>query len=232
MPPPILPRPDASGPPSLWRELADGSAGWGVRLLITLALGAALTGLVPIFAYFIAAISPPWNRASYGIYPDDELVGFLAAMAGGGFLAAAAWLWSRTGRRRMMLAPVVLTLGTVAATIALGVLVDENLPGASDMVVFGLVAFGAAGIIVIWTQALRRRGPQWRALNNPQDGLPDVHCPTCSYRMVGLTESRCPECGTTYTLDELIAKQGFGPASPAPATAPAAPSQEPALRSA
>jgi hypothetical protein len=29
--------------------------------------------------------------------------------------------------------------------------------------------------------------------------------------MVGLTESRCPECGAAYTLDELIAKQGFGP---------------------
>jgi hypothetical protein len=27
--------------------------------------------------------------------------------------------------------------------------------------------------------------------------------------LVGLYESRCPECGTAYTLDELIAKQNF-----------------------
>jgi hypothetical protein len=27
--------------------------------------------------------------------------------------------------------------------------------------------------------------------------------------MVGLRESRCPECGTSYTLDELIGRQPF-----------------------
>jgi hypothetical protein len=27
--------------------------------------------------------------------------------------------------------------------------------------------------------------------------------------MVGLHESRCPECGTVYTLDELLSRQEF-----------------------
>jgi hypothetical protein len=106
--------------------------------------------------------------------------------------------------------------------------VEENLPGDSELVVMGLVLLAGAGILLIWVQAFRRRGPRWRALHNPQDGLPDVRCPSCGYRMVGLTESRCPECGTTYTLDELLARQEFGPAQ---APAPTQPAQ-PALRSA
>jgi rRNA maturation protein Nop10 len=49
--------------------------------------------------------------------------------------------------------------------------------------------------------------------------------------MVGLTESRCPECGTVYTLDELIARQGFAAVPPAPPVAPKEPAG-PTLRSA
>ena len=28
-------------------------------------------------------------------------------------------------------------------------------------------------------------------------------CPTCGYNLSGLTVCRCPECGTTYTLERL-----------------------------
>jgi len=30
-------------------------------------------------------------------------------------------------------------------------------------------------------------------------------CPNCGYNMTGLTQARCPECGTEYTLDSLLA---------------------------
>lgn len=29
-------------------------------------------------------------------------------------------------------------------------------------------------------------------------------CPKCGYNLTGLREARCPECGATYTLDELV----------------------------
>ncbi|CAN5544278.1 hypothetical protein BH10PLA1_BH10PLA1_17790 [soil metagenome] len=32
-------------------------------------------------------------------------------------------------------------------------------------------------------------------------------CPVCGYNLTGLSESRCPECGTKFTIDELLAKQ-------------------------
>jgi hypothetical protein len=216
--------PPPSAPPAspLWRDLADGSAGWLVRLVATVALAAVLTGLVPILAYFLAAWNRAWNQGTGpGIYPEDGLVAFLTAMAAGGFLAASWWLWTRGGRRQSYVSPVVITLGIVAGTIALSVLAEDTLPGDRELVVLGLVFLGGAGIMLVWLSALRHRLPRRRALRHRQDGLPDVRCPTCDYRMVGLTESRCPECGTTYTLDELISRQGFvhqndSPQPPAP----------------
>src|SRR3954447_16210462 len=126
------------GPGPLWHELADGSASLGVRLAVTLTLGVALAGLVPILAYFLAATNPAWNRGSGGVYPEDGLIAFLVAMAAGGYLAGCAWLWTRTGRRRAFVGPVVLTIAIAAATFTLGVLVDENLSGDQEMVILGL----------------------------------------------------------------------------------------------
>ena len=226
------PTPVSAAAPSLWRGLADGSAGWVVRLLVTLALAAALSGLAPIMAYFLAALNPFWSRTpNYGARPTDELLVILFFVAGAAFLAGAAWLWSRSGRRRAVLAPVVLTIGVAAGTFVLGVLVDENLPGDSELVILGLVALAGAAVILIWVRAYLRRAPYLRAMHNPQDGLPDVKCPSCDYRMVGLTESRCPECGTVYTLDELISKQHFARAG-GDGVAPAPPPPPPMMRSA
>lgn len=224
-----VPPPPSPPSPPLWRELFDGSAGWGVRLVATFALGCALAGLVPIAAYFLAMAIPGWNRAA-GAYvrPDDGLIAFLTAMAAGGFLAASWWLWTRGRRERTVVAPVVITIGIVAATITLGVLAEETLPGDGELVILGLVLLAAAAVVLVWLNALRHRSPRLRALHHQHDGLSDVRCPTCDYRMVGLTESRCPECGTTYTLDELIARQGFAQ----PAEPPALPPAPPALRSA
>ena len=234
VPPPLptVPTPhNAPPPPSLWRDLSSGSAGWGVRLLANLVVAIALTGIVPILAYFMAAVDRGWSRFSGGVYPSDELVGFLAVLAGGALLAATGWIWTRTqGRRRAFVVPIFLTVGIVTGTIMLGIVAEENIRGASEFVIFGLVFLAAASILLIWLEAYRRRGPTWRALNNQQDGLPDVRCPACDYRMVGLTESRCPECGTNYTLDELIAKQGFGPRNSTPE--PKGPVTARALRSA
>lgn len=28
-------------------------------------------------------------------------------------------------------------------------------------------------------------------------------CPDCGYRLTGLSQCRCPECGASYTLDQL-----------------------------
>jgi hypothetical protein len=34
-----------------------------------------------------------------------------------------------------------------------------------------------------------------------------VACPTCGYNLTGLREARCPECGSQFTVDQLLAAQ-------------------------
>jgi hypothetical protein len=34
-----------------------------------------------------------------------------------------------------------------------------------------------------------------------------VVCPLCGYNLTGLRQAACPECGDTFTLDQLAAAQ-------------------------
>jgi hypothetical protein len=34
-----------------------------------------------------------------------------------------------------------------------------------------------------------------------------LSCPACGYNLTGLTIARCPECGSTFTIDELLRSQ-------------------------
>lgn len=203
------PPPIPGGEPSFWRELADGTAGPVVRGMVTFSLAIVLTGMVALSAYFLAAMVPAWGRNSvYGVYPTDELVAALAVVASGVFIAASAWLWSRKGRWRGIVSPTIYTVFIVVVTTILCFLVDKTLRGDKDFLFSGLIMLGAAAILLVWVMRLHRlwRG---RPVHNSADGLANVHCPNCNYRMVGLHESRCPECGTQYTLDELLGKQNF-----------------------
>ena len=41
----------------------------------------------------------------------------------------------------------------------------------------------------------------------------DVPCPSCGYNLRGLREARCPECGSSFTIEQLVGltKQCTGP---------------------
>ncbi len=38
-------------------------------------------------------------------------------------------------------------------------------------------------------------------------GEAGIACPACGYNLTGLSEARCPECGSRFTLEELLADQ-------------------------
>jgi hypothetical protein len=178
----------------LWRELADGSAGWVVRLVVTLALGVLLTGACLVLSYMLAGMMPEWNLGSNPsrVYPAEELVAAVFVVGAAVYLAGIAWLWSRRLPHQAVWLPILLTMGLGLLTFAACLWVDQNLQGEQEFVVGGLVLLAVGIDIVIWLEAARRMARK-RPLVNEMDGLPDVRCPACGYRMVGLRESRCPE---------------------------------------
>jgi hypothetical protein len=202
----IAPEPPA---PSFWNELRDGSAGVGSRIAVNIALLIALMGLCPIAAFVLAAIVPNWGRG-YGryIYPSDELMATTIIFGVGFLIVATTWLWTPKGRWRQVIKPILYTVGIIFTTTILCVVSISNRFGDDEILVFGLIMLGAASIILVWIPPIYRLA-RGRPAHNQGDGLLNVHCPTCNYRMVGLHESRCPECGTSYTLDELLSKQNF-----------------------
>ena len=203
--------------PSLFRDLADGSAGWGVRVLVAIASAILLIGAALIAAYVLAGTFPNLDRSAYfgggqryGVRPRDEafIIAFLSAATL--WLITLIWLLTRRAGNRAFVAPSLITLALAAATILIGVLVAYSLPGDSELIIVGTALVAAAVTLLVWVRAVRAM-PRHRATLNPVDRRPDVRCPECGYRMVGLHECRCPECGKAYTVDELIARQNFAP---------------------
>jgi len=73
---------------------------------------------------------------------------------------------------------------------------------------FGFFVFATVTILVwlpltvfVWRESAEERA----------SGLGDAEfalsCPTCGYNLTGLNTARCPECGSTFTLDELVRRQ-------------------------
>jgi hypothetical protein len=64
------------------------------------------------------------------------------------------------------------------------------------------ISIWIAATIVIWRETSAERAQRLKRANKSA-----ITCPTCGYNLTGLSEARCPECGTKYTLDELMARQ-------------------------
>jgi MFS family permease len=56
--------------------------------------------------------------------------------------------------------------------------------------------------VLIWRESAGERAA--RLANSGRDA---IVCPTCGYNLTGLRETRCPECGTQFTIDQLLASQ-------------------------
>jgi hypothetical protein len=219
---------------SLWRDLADGTAGWSVRIVLVIALGVFLSGVALVGGYLLAALFPSMNRAyiynygpggNRGVYPTDEAMAVTFLLAAGAWLVGTVWLLARRARKQALLIPSVITVGVAALAIFLGILIDSGFRGDTEFVIGGIAMIAGAIVVLVWLSAIRNI-QRHRPLRNAQDQLPDLRCPECGYRMVGLHESRCPECGKVYTLDEFLARQNFSrtelmTTSPAPPPVPA-----------
>jgi hypothetical protein len=65
--------------------------------------------------------------------------------------------------------------------------------------------------VLLWRETARERFERLAGLGPG----PTVSCPVCGYSLAGLREARCPECGTHFTLDQLLAAQSHAAPSAA-----------------
>jgi len=110
------------------------------------------------------------------------------------------WTAARVARTAVV-SGLALLVGTAA-----GFLFTALAPWAPGQIVV-LVAGGTVpitwvlGTVVIWRETPRERADRLQRLGA------SVVCPLCGYNLAGLREVRCPECGGSFTLDQLAATQ-------------------------
>src|SRR3954471_19120052 len=102
MPPRDSPPPDHPPPPdpSLFRELADGTASLPARFIVAFAAAIFYAGCAMVSAYLLAATVHSWDRRLYyrynsypnGVYPRDELVVIVCLIAALLWIATVIWI--------------------------------------------------------------------------------------------------------------------------------------------
>jgi hypothetical protein len=181
--------------PSLLAVLREPQAYVIVRSIVTVASGCLLAA-VGIAGGLFGEWLIPWGGGWWRARGDE--VGLAAGSAA--WLLAVRLIWAPVRGRRQLMRPVFSTLAIWISAL----LLLELLRGPLEIVV-ALVA--TSFTLGCWASAYLR----WvrvRSVVGP-DNVVDVRCPQCRYSLVGLTECRCPECGFAFTLDGVIAAQGY-----------------------
>lgn len=94
--------------------------------------------------------------------------------------------------------------------LAVGLVVGVIVRFALGAPAFPAVLFGGAIPPIVWVLAtvlIWRETAEERIARISAAGTDAVLCPNCGYNMTGLREARCPECGSAFTLDQLVSSQ-------------------------
>jgi len=159
-------------------------------------------------AVFLVLMAPVAAR-SHGNGPDVWLM--LAAWAGVYVYIAVYWvlLWRgvvRWTQWRVLATGVAgpIAMGAGAAFGAGFILLTRGAP-----VQLAILAGGGVPPIVwtlatalLWCETRNERASRLAAMATDV-----ILCPVCSYNLTGLSESVCPECGSRFTLEQLLATQ-------------------------
>ena len=143
----------------------------------------------------------------------DEGEAFVAAgVLVWGFLGIYWWLlWRKsvrwTGTRLSLTAAAVLAAALAGLIVGVAVSMGIDRDFDEDFAIFaGSVTAPLVWLLAtvfVWRESLSERVGRM-ARDGGRDG---VVCPTCGYNLTGLKEARCPECGSQFTLDQLLEAQ-------------------------
>jgi hypothetical protein len=181
------------------------------RLIAQIMLSILLFPLAALLYLLTFIVLYETQRGMYGgYYRSREQTAFL--LAGAVTWAFMAWYWIVLWRRSVQWTPerrrrtgfCVAAAAAIAAVlgVAVNVVVDES--------GFGIF-MGTAAAPLLWlvgTVLIWRETDAERAQRLAERGMAGgLVCPTCGYNLNGLKGTRCPECGSEFTLDALIASQ-------------------------
>ena len=173
------------------------------RILLSILLF-PLAGIVYLLAFVLGELLVRSSRGEALLFIASGLITWL--------FVAGYWLllWHSSvqwGSRRMV-GTLLAAFGAGGAGFSVGFVIGVSMPrysGAS----FGAFV-GSVLSIMLWlvaTVILWRDTPEERSQRARASSRSTIVCPTCGYNLTGLSESRCPECGSKFTLDELIGLQ-------------------------
>lgn len=138
--------------------------------------------------------------------------GWWAAVFVSGGFASIYWLllWHQVVRwtPRRIVNTVAASMACVLAGLLAGVVLHGSMgqwPEIEPCIILGgcvAVVLWLAVTVLVWRETPRERAERIRLMSSGA-----VTCPHCGYNLTGLSQSRCPECGTTFTLDALFAGQ-------------------------
>ncbi len=192
---------------SLLTDVRSGVAGAAPRIVLSLAAAIALAAAVLLVLGTFAAWTSP-----LGTFSSDGAISMGLAAAALGWVFALAWIWTPYDRRLRRPIGAGLTFVGVWLICLVVCVAVEAMVGperAKWLLQIGCVLIAAnltllGGLRLIYSP--RAAGAVSRRAADVA-----VHCPRCGYSMKGLTECRCPECGTAYSIDTLIHLQQARP---------------------
>ena len=169
------------------------------RLVLAMLL-LPMTGavLVICFALFVIRPGPPAVMSLLGMWAAVyAFVGVYWVLLWRG---AVRWTAARIART---IAATLLALAAGAAVATLCMTFNRNLPPQLAVLAGGGIVpiMWVLATVLIWRETQRERLERLAVLGGT------VACPICGYNLAGLSEARCPECGSTFTLERLMAGQ-------------------------
>jgi hypothetical protein len=172
-----------------------------IARLILAMLILPVSGALFVFLFFVFVIGPA-----------APTIGTLLFLWGTIYLFVAAY-WLLLWRSLVRWTPTRILYTTLATTLApiVGVLFGIVLPEVTRGLPREPAALVAGGTVpIIWVLAtvlIWRETSAERIDRLAREGRETVSCPNCGYNLTGLSEARCPECGSRFTLDQLVRAQ-------------------------
>jgi hypothetical protein len=207
--------PGAEGQRMILRDLRSGHAGWLVRVGLSLVSAAAILSVAMVCLGLLEAASGRLR---------DEHLALTMGVAGATWCSVLALLWWTFQRFQLALKSVFAILATWAIVLPATLLIDSIMRRGEEYLIAAAVFLGIAcsiALIILICYRRFRAGPTARAIVHMR-----MACPECGYSLVGLTDCRCPECGSQYTVETLVEALGRGQVLAETAIRPSEPAPE------